>query len=421
MPPGDPSLELATWGLAPDALARVPALMLGTAVPGATLGEVLAELQRIYCARSAFEVEHLSRHEERAWLNQAIESGAYDGRPDPGAQRQILERLTAVEALEQFLQRAYLGQKRFSIEGLDVVVPMIDAVVELAAAAGARSVELGMAHRGRLNVMAHVVGVPYAEILVDFERSRPAAEAEESFDGLTSDVKYHRGASGVYDSASGPVQITLSANPSHLEAIGPIVEGRARAEQTVRTGPAPTRDTRTGLPLLIHGDAAFAGQGVVAETFNLARLDGYTTGGTVHLIANNQLGFTVEPAMGRSTVYASDVAKAFDVPVVHVNADDPDACLAAVRLAVAYRGLFHADFVIDVIGYRRHGHNEEDEPAYTQPRMYEAIAAHPTVREVYARQLVAAGVIDEASAKAGPGAAMAQLMHVQEALAGQPA
>ncbi len=416
-PPGDPSLDLATSRLSADALDRVPAAVLGVDVPGRTLGDVLAELRRICCGTSAFEIEHLSRHEERQWLRRVVESGEYQVRLDPESKRRLLGRLTDVEALEQFLQRAYLGQKRFSIEGLDVLVPMMDELVERVAEAGAQTVEIGMAHRGRLNVLAHIVGVSYATILADFERSRPTAEAELPLDGPTSDVKYHRGADGVYQSRSGPIRITVSSNPSHLEAIGPVVDGRARAEQTDRSGPRPTRNSSIAVPLLIHGDAAFAAQGVVAETFNLARLDGYTTGGTVHLIANNQLGFTVEPSAGRSTDYASDLAKGFDVPIVHVNADDPEACLGAIRLAAAYRERFHADFVIDVVGYRRHGHNEEDEPSYTQPQMYERIAAHPTVREVYLQRLVGEGVVDGPAAMAELPAAEAKLGKILDSLA----
>ena len=418
-PPGDPSLDPATWGLTPDALARVPAAVLRVHVPGETLADVLPELQRTYCGTSAFEVEHLDSHEERTWLRRAIESGDYRTPPSAEERRWVLERLTRVEAFERFLQRAYLGQKRFSIEGLDVLVPMLDELIELAAKAGTGSLEIGMAHRGRLNVLAHVVGVPYADILGEFERGHPAAEEEPAAEGETSDVKYHRGASGVYHAAAGDVRVAVSPNPSHLEAIDPVVEGRARAEQTDRSRPDAPRDTSSALPVLIHGDAAIAGQGVVAETFNLARLRGYTTGGTIHLVANNQLGFTVDPRDGRSTDYASDVAKGFDVPIVHVNGDDPEACLAAIRLAVAYRELFHGDFLIDVVGYRRHGHNEEDEPAYTQPRMYERVAVQPTVRELYLRRLMSEGVIEEDMARGVLEAAERRLAEIQDALSRQ--
>jgi len=416
-PLGDPSLERATWSLSPEALDRVPATVLGVQVPGETLADVLAELRRIYGGTSAFEIEHLSRHEERAWLQRAIESGEYRGGLDVDAKRRLLLRLTAVEAFERFLQRVYLGQKRFSIEGLDVLVPMLHQIIELVGRAGARTVELGMAHRGRLNVLVQVVGVPDAVILDEFERSHPTAEADLPPEGETSDVKYHRGAHGVHQTASGPILVTLSSNPSHLEAVDPVVEGRARAEQSDRKGPTVSRDVRLAVPVLIHGDAGFAAQGVVAETLNLARLAGYTTGGTTHLIADNQLGFTVEPRDGRSTDYASDLAKGFDVPIAHVNADDPEACLAAVELAVAYRERFHGDFVIHVVGYRRHGHNEEDEPAYTQPLMYARIAEHPTVRELYLRRLVEEGTLELNAGEAMLSAAEARLAEIQESVA----
>jgi 2-oxoglutarate dehydrogenase E1 component len=415
-PPGDPSLDPPTWGLTPDALARIPAAVLQVDVPGETLADVLPELQRTYCGTSAFEVEHLDSHEERTWLRRAIESGTYRAALSAAERRRVLERLTRVEAFERFLQRAYLGQKRFSIEGLDVLVPMLEELIELAARTGTASLEIGMAHRGRLNVLAHVVGVSYSDILGEFERGHPAAEEEPAAEGETSDVKYHRGASGTYHAAAGDVRVAVSPNPSHLEAVDPVVEGRARAEQTDRSRPDAPRDLSCALPVLIHGDAAIAGQGVVAETFNLARLRGYTTGGTIHLVANNQLGFTVDPRDGRSTDYASDIAKGFDVPIVHVNGDDPEACLAAVRLAVAYRERFHGDFLIDVVGYRRHGHNEEDEPAYTQPRMYERIAIQPSVRELYLRRLASEGIVDEAAAGEEFEAAGHELAGIQDAL-----
>jgi 2-oxoglutarate dehydrogenase E1 component len=277
---------------------------------------------------------------------------------------------------------------------------MLDQTIELAGASGARRVVLGMAHRGRLNVLAHIVGLPYETIFAEFEGGRPVEETLTP-EGGTGDVKYHHGADGVYQTAAGkPVAIALAPNPSHLEAVNPVVEGRARANQTNRRGKEPIHDGTVALPVLIHGDASFAAQGVVAETFNLARLKGYTTGGTIHLIANNQLGFTTDPKEGRSTDYSSDLAKGFDVPIIHVNADDPEACLAAARLAMRYREQFHADVVIDVVGYRRHGHNEGDEPAYTQPLMYERIKQLPTVRQKYAEQLGRTGVLAAAAADA---------------------
>ena len=415
--PGDEALDPASWGLTAESLTRIPRDALSVDLPGSTLAEILPELRRTYCGTIAFEVEHINSHEERTWLRRTIETGEHDIHLTGAERTRLLERLTAVETFERFLARTYLGQKRFSIEGLDILVPMLDQIIELVGQAGARTVEIGMPHRGRLSVLVGVVGIAEATILDEFERGRPTSEAEPPAKGETSDVKYHRGAHGVHPTAAGSVRVIVSSNPSHLEAIDPVVEGRARAEQTDRSAPTATPDARLAVPVLIHGDAAFAAQGVVAETFNLARLAGYTTGGTIHLITDNQLGFTVEPKDARSTDYASDLAKGFDVPIAHVNADDPEACLSAVQLAVAYRERFHGDFVVHVLGYRRHGHSEEDEPAYTQPLLYSRIAEHPTVREIYLRRLVDEGAIELAAGEAMIGAAQARLAEVRELLA----
>jgi 2-oxoglutarate dehydrogenase E1 component len=379
-PPGDPSLDPARLGLTPEIMARIPADVLRIYVPGQTLGDALPHLRATYCGTIAYEVEHIGSHQERIWLRQVIESGEHRRPLSADGKKQLLGRLTAVEALERFLHKAYLGQKRFSIEGLDMTVPMLDFTIELAGAHGTRKTTIGMAHRGRLNVLAHVVNVPYEAILSEFEGGRREETAEsEGWNAGTGDVKYHHGAEGVYRTSTGKdVAVTLSPNPSHLESVNPVVEGRARADQTNRQTPDAQHDYTSALPVLLHGDAAFAGQGVVAETFNLARLRGYSTGGTNHLILNNQVGFTTDPRDGRSTDYSSDLAKGFDAPIVHVNADDPEACLAAVRLAMMYREQFHGDVVIDLVGYRRYGHNEADEPAYTQPMMYDRIKNTPT-------------------------------------------
>ncbi|MGH2466661.1 MAG: multifunctional oxoglutarate decarboxylase/oxoglutarate dehydrogenase thiamine pyrophosphate-binding subunit/dihydrolipoyllysine-residue succinyltransferase subunit, partial [Candidatus Limnocylindrales bacterium] len=415
-PPGDPALDPAFWGLSPEALARLPASVLRVHVQGATLADALPELARAYGGTAAFEVEHLSSHDERAWLREMIESGRYRLHLGPADRRQLLERLTSVEALERFLGRAFLGQKRFSIEGIDVLVPMLDRIVASAAANGTRAVEVGMAHRGRLNVLAHVVGVPAKVILDTFEQREPgAAGPEADLEGATSDVKYHQGAEGAVLTPGGSVRVVVASNPSHLEAVSPVVEGRTRAEQTDRRRPRASQDATAAVPVLVHGDGGFAGQGVVAETFNLARLAGYTTGGTIHLLTDNQLAFTVEPRDQRSTDYASDLAKGFDVPILHVNADDPEACLDAAALALAYRERFHGDVVVHVVGYRRHGHNEEDEPAYTQPQMYERIAALPTVRARYAQQLADDGVIETGAGDRSLKAAEARLAELREA------
>jgi len=415
-PPGDPALDPGPLGLTPEIMARIPADLLRIYVPGRTLAEAYPKLQETYCGTIAYEVEHIGSHQERVWLRQVIESGDHKKPLAPEMKRKLLARLTAVETLERFLHKAYLGQKRFSIEGLDALVPMLDQTVELAGTSGARRVVLGMAHRGRLNVLAHIVGLPYETIFAEFEGGRHV-EGTLTPEGGTGDVKYHHGADGVYQTAAGkPVNITLTPNPSHLEAVNPVVEGRARANQTNRRGKDAIHDGTVALPLLIHGDASFAAQGVVAETFNLARLKGYTTGGTIHLIGNNQLGFTTDPKEGRSTDYSSDLAKGFDAPIIHVNADDVEACLAAARLAMLYRDKFHGDVVIDVVGYRRWGHNEGDEPAYTQPVMYERIKQTPTARQRYADQLAREGVVDAAQATTEAEQVYQRLTEIQQSL-----
>src|SRR2546425_9720211 len=417
-PPGDPSLDIGRLGLTPEIMARIPADVLRIYVPGKTLADALPQLRATYCGTIAYEVEHIGSHEERLWLRQVIESGQHRRPLSAEGKKQLLARLTAVDTLERFLHKAYLGQKRFSIEGLDMTVPMLDFTIELAAGHGTRKTVIGMAHRGRLNVLAHVVNVPYETILAEFEGGRKEETPEnEGATAGTGDVKYHHGAEGVYHTATGAdMAVKLSPNPSHLESVNPVVEGRTRANQTDRTTPSAKHDINIALPVLLHGDAAFAGQGVVAETFNLARLRGYTTGGTLHLILNNQVGFTTDPREGRSTDYSSDLAKGFDVPIIHVNADDPEACLAAVRLAVMYREKFHADVVIDLVGYRRYGHNEADEPAYTQPTMYERIKQTPSARQKYAGQLAREGIVPAERAEADAESAYQRLSAVQQAV-----
>jgi 2-oxoglutarate dehydrogenase E1 component len=397
-PAGDPALDPTTLGLTPEVMASIPSDVLRIAVPGATLAEAWPHLTATYCGTIAYEVEHIASHEKRVWLRQQIETGAHRTALAPDELIALLERLTQVDGMERFLGKAYLGAKRFGIEGLDMMVPMLDLTLELAAENGVRDAVLGMAHRGRLNVLAHTVGRPYEAIFAEFEGARHADGAKTP-DGGTGDVKYHHGAEGAFRTRGGKtINVSLASNPSHLEFIGPVVDGRARAKQTSRRGGSPHFDPSAALPVIIHGDAAFPGQGVVAETLNLGGLRGYATGGTLHLIANNQVGFTTDPTDARSTRYASDLAKGFDIPIIHVNADDAEACLAAVRLAMAYRTRFRQDALIDLVGYRRNGHNESDEPSFTQPVMYHTIKEHPTVREIYAATLVAAHVIPEGRA-----------------------
>jgi multifunctional 2-oxoglutarate metabolism enzyme len=415
-PLGDPALDPAALGLTAEIMAAIPSRVLRIAVPGRTLAESLPYLQATYCGTMAYEIEHISTHAERVWLREKIESGAYRQPLPPDQQRRLLHRLIEVEALERFLHKAYLGQKRFSIEGVDMLVPMLDLTIESAAESGARDVVIGMAHRGRLNVLAHTVGRPYETIFAEFEGGRQVEGGQPTPEGGTGDVKYHHGAEGAYVTAKGKaITVSLSPNPSHLEFVSPVVDGRARAKQTQRRGREPHHDPTAALPVAIHGDAAFAAQGVVAETLNLGALKGYRTGGTLHVIANNQVGFTTDMEDARSTRYASDLAKGFDIPIVHVNADDAEACLSAVRLAMAYRDRFHQDVVIDLVGYRRHGHNEGDEPAYTQPLMYERIRNLPSAREIYARRLVEAGVLSQAEAEQDAAQAYQRLLDIQQA------
>jgi 2-oxoglutarate dehydrogenase E1 component len=416
-PIGDPALDPVPLGLTPDVMAQIPASVLRVAVPGETLLDAYPHLQETYCGTLAYQVEHIASHGERMWLREQIESGAVSVALPAEQRKRLLERLIQVEALERFLHKAYLGQKRFSIEGVDMLVPMLDAIIEMAAdEQGSRQVVIGMAHRGRLNVLAHTVGRPYDTIFAEFEGGRHVEAGLLTPEGGTGDVKYHHGAEGAYLTPSGrAITVNLVPNPSHLEFVGPVVDGRARAEQTQRRGRDAHHDASAALPVVIHGDAAFAGQGVVAETLNLGALAGYATGGTIHLITNNQIGFTTDSVDARSTRYASDLAKGFDVPIIHVNADDPESCLGAIRLAMKYRQKFQRDVLIDLLGYRRHGHNESDEPSYTQPVMYNRIKGLPTVREKYAGQLVAEGVLTSEEADAMATAAYQRLVEIQQA------
>jgi 2-oxoglutarate dehydrogenase E1 component len=417
-PPGDPALEPERLipKLTPELQARVPASVLRLYVPGETLADTLPRLRDTYCGTIAYEIEHIADHEKRVWLRQAIESGKYRRSLTDDERKGLLTSLSRVEAFEQYLRRAFLGQKQFSIEGLDVMVPMLDEAIELAAENGAHEVVIGMAHRGRLNVLAHTLGLGYDSIIREFEGERTIDAVVATDEGGTGDVKYHLGAEGTRSTPSGEITVTLAANPSHLEAVDPVVEGRARAEQTDRSTRYGLHDPSVALPILIHGDASFPGQGEVAETLNLSALDGYSTGGTLHVIANNQIGFTTDPTEGRSTRYSSDLAKGFDIPIIHVNADDPDAAISAVRLALAFRRRFESDVVVDLVGYRRHGHNEQDEAAYTQPLMAQQVAAHPTVREQFAHTLTEEGVVTEGEAASFVDSVMTELKQAHEAL-----
>ncbi|MBI3977080.1 MAG: 2-oxoglutarate dehydrogenase E1 component, partial [Chloroflexi bacterium] len=420
-PPGDPDLRPETHGIGEADLAALPASIVGgpLAVGAQNALAAITALRRVYEGTTGYEFDHVSNAEERTWLCEAVESGRFRPPQDPIDERRLLERLTEVGAFERFLQRAFPGQTRFSLEGLGMLVPMIDETVGAAAEAGTRALMLGMAHRGRMNVLAHVLGKPYDQIIAEFlgHYRRPNI-ALGGGEGWTGDVKYHLGARRAYRGGREVTMlVSLAPNPSHLEFANPVVEGMTRAAGERRNEPGPARlDEGTTLALLIHGDAAFPGQGIVAETLNLSRLPGYRVGGTIHLVANNQVGFTTPPELGRSTTYASGPAKGFEIPIVHVNADDPEACLAAARLAHAYRDRFHKDVLIDLVGYRRWGHNEGDEPSFTQPVLYARIARQPTVRELWARELERRGLVTAEEVQAMLQTAVEQLHAVRRSL-----
>jgi 2-oxoglutarate decarboxylase len=393
-PEGDPGLDPEAMGLAPEIQARLPAKIFQMYVPGATLADALPHLLETYCGTIAYEIEHIASHRQRVWLRERIESGAFRQPLTTDERLKLFKRLVEVDALERFMHKAYLGQHQFSIEGLDMTVPMLDELIGLSAAHGGQEVVIGMAHRGRLNVLAHNLGRAYDTIFGEFEGASTLEAVTTIPQGGTGDVKYHHGTQGLFKLPDGEaIRVNLESNPSHLEYVSSVVEGATRAAQTSRQGPHAHQDTNAAVPIVIHGDASFPAQGVVSETLNLQALDGYKVGGTIHIITNNQIGFTTDPDDARSTRWASDLAKGFDVPIIHVNADDVPACMSAVRLAFAFRLEFGHDVLIDLIGYRRFGHNESDEPAYTQPEMYAKIKGKKRVSELWADRLVAESVV----------------------------
>ncbi len=418
-PPGDPGLKLATNFITPADLERLPASTTDLKCPTSATNalQALVALRKAYCGTIGYEMGHLQSDEEREWFYLAIESGRFWKDFTPEDRRHLLERLTEVDTFEQFIHRVYFGAKRFSIEGSDMMVPMIDEIIRHSALGGMREVVLAMAHRGRLNVLAHVLGKPYEAILTEFQSPRSGdadSVAGRGSDGWTGDVKYHLGALHEFTGGLSAMPVTLVPNPSHLEYVNPVAEGHTRAAQDRRDRPGPpVQDDKASLALLIHGDASFPGQGIVSETLNLSRIAGYSTGGTIHIVANNQIGFTTLPRDGRSTLYCSDLAKGFDLPVVHVNADDPEACIVVTRMACAYREQFRKDFVIDLVGYRRHGHNEGDDPFVTQPMMYKVIESHPRVRDIWAQKLELEGAVSKAEADAMVAAAQERLMQAR--------
>jgi 2-oxoglutarate dehydrogenase E1 component len=418
-PLGDPSLLPDTHGITEEDLRNLPASLISSPICDqlSNMLEAVDALRRIYCSTIGYDYAHVFVPEERYWLRQAAECGRFRAPDDPIDPVALLERLTQVEAFERFLHRTFPGKTRFSIEGLDMLVPVLDEVIGEAAEAGSRHILIGMAHRGRLNVMAHVLNKPYAQILAEFKDPVSSRSFREDM-AWTGDVKYHAGAHrAIQGGAEMDLVVSMPPNPSHLEAVDPVVEGMARAAGMLMDGNgAPRFDPSRSVPILIHGDAAFPGQGVVAETLNLSRLPGYSTGGTIHIIVNNQVGFTTIAEDLYSTSYASGLARGFKIPIVHVNADDPEACVEAARLAFAYRARFQRDFLIDLIGYRRHGHNEGDEPSFTQPLMYQKVTTHPTVRQVWAHTLVQRGILEAAAAEELNRRAMQELQDTMDAM-----
>ncbi|MEU3795187.1 multifunctional oxoglutarate decarboxylase/oxoglutarate dehydrogenase thiamine pyrophosphate-binding subunit/dihydrolipoyllysine-residue succinyltransferase subunit [Streptomyces fructofermentans] len=350
-----------------------------------TLDEVVGALREFYCRSAGFEYMHISSSQERHWIQQHVESPRRH--LDRAQQLRILDRLGAAEAFETFLHTKYVGHKRYSLEGGESAIVLLDALLLGAIEDGMGEAVIGMAHRGRLNVLANIVGKSNAQIFGEFEDSSGIGSVQGS-----GDVKYHLGAEGTYHSPlGGAIGVSVVANPSHLEIVGPVVQGVARAKQDTADGSGPTRV----LPVVVHGDAAFAGQGVVAETLNMSRLPGYRTGGTVHVVINNQVGFTTLPASGRSSTYATDVARMVDAPILHVNGDDPEEVDRVARLAFDYRRTFHKDVVVELVCYRRHGHSEVDDPSITQPLMYDRIDAMASVRTAYAEALIRHGDISQ--------------------------
>src|SRR5437867_1096296 len=395
-PLGAADLKPEFYGITEEDLHEIPAGALAgmhtSAQLSGTAADVVRHMRELYCSTIGFEFDHLEDEAERDWFRHTIEEGRITAPLTPDEKRQLLQRLSEVDGFERFLGLAFVNVKRFSIEGLDALVPMMDEAITHGARAGARSVVIGMAHRGRLNVLTHILSKPYQGLFEEFIGHHGDTNSASG----TGDVKYHLGYRSERHVADvGTVELDLVPNPSHLEVVNPVVEGVTRAKQRVEGGAPGERDESRVLPIVVHGDAAFPGEGVVAETLNLSLLQGYRVGGTLHIIANNQVGFTTDPAQGRSTYYSSDLAKGFEIPVVHVNADEPEACIQVTRLAIAYRQRFRKDFLIDLVGYRRHGHNEADQPAFTQPKLYDAIKQHPSAREVWGARLVRDGVVTD--------------------------
>ncbi len=382
-----PDLDVLTHGLTLWDLDRVFKVNGFAGAEYKKLRDVLSVLRDAYCRHVGVEYTHILEPEQQKWLQERIE--VKHDKPTVAQQKYILSKLNAAEAFETFLQTKYVGQKRFSLEGAETVIPMMDAAIDQCAEHGLDEVVIGMPHRGRLNVLANIVGKPYSQIFSEFEGNLNPAQAHGS-----GDVKYHLGATGVYIQMFGDndIQVSLTANPSHLEAVDPVLEGLVRAKQDL-LDKGLGEDGFSVVPLMLHGDAAFAGQGVVAETLNLALLPGYRVGGTIHIIVNNQIGFTTSPEHSKSSEYCTDVAKMIGAPIFHVNGDDPEACEWVARLAVDFRQEFHKDVIIDMLCYRRRGHNEGDDPSMTNPYMYDVIDTKRGARKSYTEALIGRGDI----------------------------
>lgn len=381
-----PELDLAYYGLTEEDLDSHFNSGSLTGPTYSTLREILHTLNRTYCGSIGAEYMHITDTEEKRWIQEFIESRRGDFALKFEEKKEILQQLTAAEGLEQYLHNKYLGQKRFSLEGADSLIPMLKSVLHHASAQGCKEVIIGMAHRGRLNVLVNIMGKTPNELFREFEGKIEHPEE------LTGDVKYHLGFSSDFSTPTGPLHVALAFNPSHLEIVGPVVEGSVRARQDRRQD----KNGQLVIPVVIHGDAAFSGQGVVMETFNMSQSRGYSTKGTIHIVINNQIGFTTSvQADARSTIYCTDVAKMVNAPIFHVNGDDPEAVVFVAQLAIAYRNHFHKDIVIDLVCYRRHGHNEADEPMVTQPTMYQQIRHLATVRQQYFEKLLQENILAE--------------------------
>ncbi|MBN2752742.1 MAG: 2-oxoglutarate dehydrogenase E1 component [Rhodospirillaceae bacterium] len=384
-PPQHPELDFRSYGFTEDDLDREIYMDYVLGLEKASLRRIIQVVQQTYCGTIGVEYMHIQDPDQKAWIQKRMEAEANLIRFTDRGKRAILERLTEAEGFERFLQLKYTGTKRFGLEGGETTIPAIEQILKRGSQLGIREVVLGMAHRGRLNMLTTLLHKPYRAMFSEFQ-GNPANPEDVQGSG---DVKYHLGTSADREFDGISVHLSLTANPSHLDAVDPVVLGKVRAKQEQRGDV----DRKEVMGLLIHGDAALAGQGVIAECLMLSQLRGYTTGGTLHLVINNQIGFTTAPRFSRSGPYCTDVAKAVQAPIFHVNGDDPEAVVHVSRIAVEFRQEFKTDVVVDMVCYRRHGHNESDEPAFTQPIMYRKIARHPTTRQVYARVLTDAGVI----------------------------